>query len=344
MKYKIEGTLNITITEIEEPILPAPVVPRKEEYWAAMEKWSGHLYDHMLKNNHPANDLGLANTYYDGALCSMRMYEHTKDIKYIDYAAEHNYAYVDHYVIPVNGASGYRNFTRGLWESYKRTHDIKLQQAAITLLEHAVYCATGEITNQELSREAAYALMAHMNVPKFGYTLSAAQKERRQYLFERSLDICDEWAGRKKAKYVRPFMCGITAEALIQYYEEESKDTRILPALTMVADYIWKMCWVGGPKAFNYTDRDAGNPDDLKPQPDLNMLIAPFFGWLYAQTKDTSWKEKGDEIFTGGIPVYSNDGFWTSGSYLGSVINPSGKQINQQLWAGPLYISRVEGV
>lgn len=57
----------------------------------------------------------------------------------------------------------------------------------------------------------------------------------------------------------------------------------------------------------------------------------------------TKWRTRGDDIFTGGISVYSG-ATHVSGSYLGtrSGANPAGKQYNQQLYWGPKYIEWAE--
>jgi hypothetical protein len=51
-----------------------------------------------------------------------------------------------------------------------------------------------------------------------------------------------------------------------------------------------------------YTDRIA--PDGsggTDPAPDLNLLIAPAYAWMYRQTADVTYRQQGDEIFTGGV-------------------------------------------
>ena len=61
-------------------------------------------------------------------------------------------------------------------------------------------------------------------------------------------------------------------------------------------------------KGFLYVDRQIydsqGNPAEspcVGAAPDLNMLIAPAFAWLYKETGDAKYRDRGDQIFGGGV-------------------------------------------
>lgn len=111
--------------------------------------------------------------------------------------------------------------------------------------------------------------------------------------------------------YVRPFMVGVVSKVLIQYYTQIDADSRILSALADVSDYIWTTCFKttagawGAANAFLYSDRTGFDGDDAITQPTLNMLICPLYGWLWSQTGEQQYRDRGDLIFTGGQPVYS---------------------------------------
>src|SRR3989441_1203069 len=98
-------------------------------------------------------------------------------------------------------------------------------------------------------------------------------------------------------------MVGLTAEALIMEYEKTG-DSRILPALKTALDWLWANAWVTGDQAFWY-DNAVANPTVPWPSrpgaPDLNLLIAPAYAWLYRQTGDTKYRDRGDQIFAGGV-------------------------------------------
>ena len=73
--------------------------------------------------------------------------------------------------------------------------------------------------------------------------------------------------------------------------------------------------WV---KTFLYINDHFEGEDPPGPAPDLNLLIAPLFGWLYHQTGEAKYQQAGDAIFAGGITEdFDNDGFYEGGSCLG---------------------------
>ena len=93
--------------------------------------------------------------------------------------------------------------------------------------------------------------------------------------------------------------------------------------------WIWDNAWVPGDESFWYENTAPFPP--VEGAPDLNLLIAPAFSWLYARTGDTSWRDRGDEVFAGGV----------RGAYLGS-----GKHFDQNyMWSFEYlrYRSEAEG-
>ena len=51
-----------------------------------------------------------------------------------------------------------------------------------------------------------------------------------------------------------------------------------------------------------YTDRVASDGSGgTDPAPDLNLLIAPAYAWMYRQTGDITYRQQGDQIFAGGV-------------------------------------------
>ena len=95
---------------------------------------------------------------------------------------------------------------------------------------------------------------------------------------------------------MQPFMVGLVSEALIQYYEE-TKDSRIPPVIKIAMDGIWDWAWIPADKAFFY----ESTGDTSSGAPDLNLLIAPAYAWLYRMTGDPVYQERGDLIFEGGV-------------------------------------------
>lgn len=120
-----------------------------------------------------------------------------------------------------------------------------------------------------------------------------------------------------------PFMTGLVHEALILYHRLIAPDARILPAVQKSADFLWANHWRQAGQGFIYDPGQFDStPEDLQPAPDLNMLIAPSFGWLFKQTGSTIWRDRGDLIFKGGVDL----------AWLGAA-----KQFNQQYAFGPQY-------
>src|SRR4030095_12873461 len=121
--------------------------------------------------------------------------------------------------------------------------------------------------------------------------------------------------------YVQPFMVGLTMHALIRYWDA-THDPRVQPALQKALDWLWARAWVAKDRAFWY-DNWAADGNQAFPQkkgaPDLNLLIAPAFAWMYQQTRDVTYRDRGDQVFAGGVT-----GAWLDG----------GKQFNQNyMWS-----------
>lgn len=347
-----DGTISApAITVLPNGFVP---VPNKAEYWAYMSEWAGYLNDWFIANNHPANDGGLANTYYDGEMCAYRLKDHFGTTDYDNFIQEGFDAYTTYYVIPNSGSvQGYRNFTDGEREDVIRATSRAVDAlSAINLqLLNGSYVASGDVSDSLLSRECAYALECHINAELAGVVLSAPQLARREQLKTWALGHIDQWAINFTAPYFRPFMGALTAKALIAYYTNVAVDASIVSKLKTLADYAWSTCWRsttgtwGAANSFSYTDRIVTDPSDIETQPDLNILIAPWWGWLYYMNQGAAYRVNGDSIFSGGVPVYDGAAH-VSGAYLGtrSAVNPAGKQYDQQLFWGPQYIVWAENI
>ena len=125
--------------------------------------------------------------------------------------------------------------------------------------------------------------------------------------------------------YVKPFMVGLTTKSLIEYVEdtpEETDDQELSGILRDGLTGMWNDAWVQGSQAFRYIDRVPANrskldppeqgdqryPESLlDPAPDLNLLISPAYQWVYQETGDAWFRDRANEIFSGGV----------QGAYLG---------------------------
>lgn len=329
-------------------------VPGKATYWEYMDEWAGYLDTWFINNNHPANDSGLAQTFYDGEMCGYRLKDHFLTADYDNFINEGWLAYTDYYVLPNLGfVQGFRNFTDGELEDVLRvtSRSVDSLDAIGKQLLNGAYVASGDVSDSTLSRECAYAIETHINAARTVIGLTAPQLARLEQLKAWAIGHIDQWCVNLTAPYFRPFMGALTAKALINYYDYIFSDVAIVAKLKILADYAWSTCWKstagawGQANSFLYTDRDVGDPLDNFTQPDLNILICPLWGWLYYRAQGAAYRTNGDQIFQGGIPNYSG-AFHVSGAYLGtrSAVNPAGKQYDQQLYWGPRYIEWAEAV
>lgn len=288
------------------------------------------------------DDEAQLNSYYDAINTFYNIKDYTGAAAWVTTGAPKAYAaLVTYYMIPGGYVvPGYWNFTTGLAKMWLVDANATAQNDVVQLSTLASYArevpnTLTELRDPNLSRENAYAMIAHINAELCG----EARRSRLTTLLDNALNYHIEgWCVDLTADYFRPFMGALTAWALIQYYEEIDEDSRILPALITMADYMHDTCWDAAENSWNYTDRDVGSTDpmDLDPQPDLNLLIVPYLGWLYSKTFDTKWKTRGDLAFDGGVAIYDSGGFHQGGAYLGGMTAAgiSGKQFNQSyMWS-----------
>jgi hypothetical protein len=258
--------------------------------------------------------------YYDAIRVYYQIQDATGDGKFAACAERAATEYVDNYLRPNQfKAAGWMIFPHGLLMQYQRTHDEKFKDALIRLSQNASFStAPLEWTaSTELSREVAYNLEAKLLAESVG----VADRARATQLAEQALGHYDQWFVKRTTTYTRPFMAALTAEALILWYEK-TQDPRVLPALKQGADWMWANMWLSSEKSFKYTDRkmEHGGEDAA---PDLNLLIAPLYGWLYKMTGDKTYCERGDAIFYGGVwssglnnPKHFNQNYRWSFDYL----------------------------
>ena len=246
-------------------------------------------------------DEKIASTYYDGTRVYYQINTYTGDPSWKYCAGFAKKFYRDLDVLPNNGdVPGYWTFTRGLRIDYERTGD-SLSKDAVILLSQNVYArdstplAWTVLTDR--SREVAYAIMSHLNAEAVG----AAPRSRKADLIDQALGHIDQWFISQTAPYMRPFMVGLTMAALIQVHST-SPDPRIPAAVATALEGLWSRTWLPSSQAFMYTDRVADDGSGgMEPSPDLNLLIAPAYAWMYLQTGNTTYRDRGDQVFAGGV-------------------------------------------
>lgn len=265
---------------------------------------------HCTTLSDPSYDQRLAATYYDAE----KVYDYLSRLlpdlhdQMIACRNQAGLVYGGSYVRPNNGnVPGYWNFSQGL----SLTDPPAVQMLSL----NAAYARpTNEdiFNNTELSREVAYALTSYLSAEALGYGDNALRVSR----LDASLNHLNLWTNHSSSvPFVRPFMQSLTAKGVIRN-NETHPDSRILPAIKAAFDKTWNEMWVPASWAFRYTDRDVPS-GGTEPSPDLNLLIAPVYAWLYAQTGEVGYRDKFDAIFFGGVNY----------AFLGNA-----KQFNQNYW------------
>ena len=284
----------------------------------------------------------LAATYYDSTRVFYQISQYLGQTEpWLNYARSASITYQENYCkrndfrIP-----GYWRFSKGILFDYINSSNRKYYRYLALMRDRPAF--SNPVTYryadtmwywQKFSREIAYALLSHVAAERAGYPRQDAKVKK--YL-EMSLKHIDEWVtGRYANPNVRehrlsPFMVGLTAEALIELYEWDQKslresDPRIPQAIKRIADHLWykaivktgknkgKPLWVndvGGSSGDwnDYGGRGGGafRYEDIKgamPAPDLNLLIAPMYAWLYKHYRDEEYRKIADEIWIGGVKL-----------------------------------------
>jgi hypothetical protein len=271
-------------------------------------------------------DQKLGSTYYDAIRVFYQIAEYTGDPYWSTCATKARAIYRDQYVIPNGGGvPGYWNFTTGLRVDWEKTGDLKSKTAAINLSYRAAF--TPDTTPLEWtaptanSREVAYAIMSYLTAEKLG----EPRRARLAAHATQALGHIDQWFVTRTSRapvpfelvppaagqyYLQPFMVGLTMQALIRYWEE-TRDSRVLPAVQTALDALWQRAWVSADQAFWYENWIPDPTFTFPPQagaPDLNLLIAPAFAWAYLQTGNATYRDRGDQVFAGGVR-----GAWLAG-------------------------------
>lgn len=172
-------------------------------------------------------------------------------------------------------------------------------------------------------RETSYGLLNHLKAASFGLAVNTARvNQLKSYLF---LALDQTWSGASSCSaggepfYRKPFMSALAAQALIAKWDAGDHDAAIITKLANAGDVMWSTMLYTNPPSyptcqatFQYTDYA---PQGTEPTPDLNLLINPFFYWLYCETGDSKWLTRADALTDCGVRLHLN-------------IN-SGKQYNQ---------------
>jgi hypothetical protein len=235
--------------------------------------------------------------YYDGTRIYQQIATYTQDPGWYTCAAYTNTAYKN-WVLAVtsghtrtNDLAGWRVFPHGLANDYWRTGDASSREAAINLAMYSAWADSGGSPTCGLSRETAYILNAYLVAEDLGEPshsqLATAVDNALLHLHKSFVT--------NECTVVLPFMIGLTMESLIHYYEKTG-DPRIPSAIETAADAMWAWLWHPASESFVYASSDL-----TQGAPDLNLLIAPAYAWLWQLTGALRHLDRGDAIFAGGV-------------------------------------------
>lgn len=270
------------------------------DLWRSQMVSYGETHCRNLQSSSLNFDSKLLATYYDAQWVFYQIGDYTGDSKWYQCAQAAERIYRDAYLIANNGVvPGYWSFGHGLLRDYLSTGDSASRTGVLMLSNNASYAPDTTplawTADASMSREVAYAIMAYLNAEHVGQQ----RKGRLGLLVSQALAHLDQWFVSQSAEYVRPFMFALTSQALIAF-DTEVGSPRILPAIKHGADWIWNNTWIDSQAAFKYTDRNHSS-GGTEAAPDLNLLIAPVYAWLWHRTGETVYRDRADKIFVGGV-------------------------------------------
>jgi hypothetical protein len=253
--------------------------------------------------------------YYDRAMIYYAWWMRTGEAEYWRRATAMALAYRRDYLEANNyGASAHWSLMEGVEQHYLLTGDEASRTAVgrvADVFNVAYYMDNlGDVTAEMDNRMQARTLLALLSAAKLGAPsqartawgsrlslaltrILASQAADGAYRFTRTNNQCG---------YNKPFMVGVLNDALIKYSATYSADTRIPGAIQRSVDYMWAKDWNAAGQGFVYLDGPCPEHDERQaPSPDLNNLIVSSFGWVYKQTGQSAYRDRGEAIFAGGV-------------------------------------------
>jgi hypothetical protein len=301
-----------------------------------MRTYGQRWCDELTRLN-PASESALGATYYDAEkiFYEMAAWFPAEAAKWNACAQRAEVAYRDNFVRTTGGAlPGYWIFTDGLRRDYELTRDAISRSAVDLLAKYGSFCADGTplewSASASLMREDSYCLNAYLDNEALGAGLTSRAPQMLtqlldhldatitlRYKAEQDADVPDVCKGKT---YAQPFYMGLAMKTLIEW-DSVHPDSRILPMMKRVADFLWDKLrynpasatqgarfWYGqcatSAGSWNVWTTAGGN----LPADDLNLLFAPGYAWLYSKTGSTVYRDRGDQIWTVGVNDATQNG------------------------------------
>jgi hypothetical protein len=294
------------------PLLPAVPIPHKAEWESAMVTLGASLCKQSDISQYEGGVW-----YYDGERVFYQIGDYQNESSWQTTCAQWvGNAYLPSILRNNGGEHGYEVFTRGFRMDAEKTGSMASKQAVHLLASAASYAYPHTTTNPLAMRENSYALEALLDDEAVNGAVYAFDTKTMEGMLGQLDQI---FISKQFNVYYSPFMVGLMANALIQYYTEKNPDPRIPYYLKKALDGLWDLTWSDTEHGFNYqcwpdgcysTPSDAGYYPPAGPHshvvfPNLNLLIAPAYAWMYLHTGDPKDRERADTIFSDGV-VYSD--------------------------------------
>jgi hypothetical protein len=205
------------------------------------------------------------------------------------------------YVTEGSGVAGYFAYTDGLIDLFELTGDTAFRNAAIWISDNAAFNKNtlGSVSGAQdvsRSRENAYGLRNELNME---FRLGFARTQWLDLYVTQAKGHLDVWALNPNADSTgaAPFMFGLTAEALVDYYNlVDNTDAEIPAKIKAAADWFWNNMWDANAQAFWYR-WNVGQ----YPAPDLNATVGWVYEWLYQQGYGQTYRDRADAIHIGAV-------------------------------------------
>ena len=323
-------------------IIDFPYKRELEDWKYDMIKWGNH-WGNFLDAKANRWEVRFINSYYDSIWIFYQISEYSgKKEPWNDYIHNAKITYRDEYYRANNyRVPGYRRFPHGLLIDYLSGGDTTIEDIKL-IRDNPAFSMISEFKNkgypgqsQRMSREMAYALQANVCAEKAG---EPRMTDRISHFIPWMENHLYEWKSGNftDSAFFQPFMFGLTAHALIEFYEWEVENGRdphaywpkthwntIPEALADFAEWMYntsvvragphagQRMWVAnyggqGNGAFRYADREYEEGAGTI-YPGLNLLITPVYAWVYKQTGDTTYREIADIMFAAGVRQFNGD-------------------------------------
>lgn len=288
-------TITVTVANPALPPSPSPTPnpplspPADQVPIPELNTWEQRMIEggNQFCNNIPDIPNEQSVWYYDGIKVYYQIADYTGDTGWIA-CAENVVAEYRPYAL--GGADGWRVFSQGLRRHYEETGEPESMDAVLAL---AFDSSFSHLNLGNYHREHSYMVEALIDA----WALTGEKPSGYDDLITVAIGKLEQGTDHPRGQ---AFMVGLMAEALIRHYEEiDSEDGRILPAVKAAVDSVWQNCGVA------YTS--GGNCGFWGP--DVYLLTAPAFAWVYKMTADTQYRDQGDELFA----VAAKDAYYGSG-------------------------------